>query len=167
MSLLAILVTVFFTYLFVTFFGYVVHRSLHQPWMGRFNKMHMTHHLKLYPPSDYYSEEYRDPGKDSTAKFFAFTTLPVFAIVILLAIFGVLSKLVLFVVLVEMVILGWMHDYLHDSFHITNHWLSRTLLIEKLFNYWNKLHFNHHVNMQTNFGIFDFVWDKLFKTFWK
>jgi sterol desaturase/sphingolipid hydroxylase (fatty acid hydroxylase superfamily) len=150
------------TYLVVSLFGYVVHRSLHQSWTGKLNKAHMTHHLKLYPPSDFYSDKYRDPGGDNTAHIFALAALPIVAAPFILWLCGVLSLCLTLFIVVEMLFIGWLHDYLHDAFHITNHPLTKF----KLFSRWIDLHYLHHIKMQTNFGIFSFHWDRLFRTFW-
>lgn len=160
--MLSIICAIVVTYIGTTLFGYVVHRSLHQSWTGKLNRSHMTHHLKLYPPSDFYSEKYREAGTDSTVKIFAAAAVPVVALPIVLWAFGVLSLGVMTLVIVEMLVIGWLHDHLHDAFHITNHPLTKF----KLFNHWIDLHYLHHIKMQRNFGIFSFGWDRIFKTYW-
>lgn len=145
----------------ITLFGYIVHWALHQSWAGFLNNSHMTHHLKLYPITDYTSDVYRSAGKDNTVKIFAFAALPILAIPILLCIFGMLSIFTAAFVLAEMLFLGFLHDQIHDSFHL-NKSLWKYLPGYKT---WAKNHYNHHVDMQSNFGIFFFMWDRLFKTF--
>jgi len=157
-----VLCVVIATYIVTTLFGYVVHRSLHQSWTGKLNHAHMTHHMKLYPPSDFYSEKYRDPGSDSTVKIFAIAAIPVVALPIILGILGILPLGLAILSVVEMLSIGWLHDYLHDAYHITNHPLTKF----KLFKHWIDLHYLHHIKMQTNFGIFSFFWDRVFRTFW-
>lgn len=147
-------------FLVTTLFGQVIHWSLHQPWSGRFNKSHMTHHLVLYPVSSYKSERYRDPGKDSTVKTFGLVALPLLAAPILLFLFGKLSLFLTLWSLAEMLILGWLHDSIHDSFHLHKSFWSRL----PGYKAWAKKHYLHHVNMQKNFGIFTFFWDRLFGT---
>lgn len=163
----SIAVTLLLTYLFVTLFGYLVHRALHQRWMGVFYASHMTHHIKLYPPSDYYSDTYRSAGKDSTSKFFTVISIPIITTLLLLGWYEILSFKLVIISLVEMLILGWFHDLFHDAFHVKNHWLNKVPLFNITFQKWNQLHFQHHSNMKRNFGIFDFIWDKAFKTFTK
>lgn len=148
-------------FILVNLFGYVAHKCLHQSWTGRFNQAHMTHHLKLYPSTDFFSEEYRDPGRDNTVIIFGMASLPILALPIIFYFLGFLSSSLMIIALVEMLFLGWLHNYLHDAFHISNHWLNRF----NLFKHWVRLHYQHHVNMQTNFGIFSFILDKLFGTF--
>lgn len=164
--MIAILLTIFITYTVTSLFGYVVHWALHKSWAGRFNISHMTHHLKLYPPSDFFSETYRDPGKDNTVKFFAFAAIPLIIASIALYFLGVLSLSLTITVLMVEAVIGFLHDYIHDAFHITNHWMGRVPVLKNIFPIWLKLHYLHHVNMSKNFGIFTFHWDKLFRSYW-
>lgn len=165
--MVTILFTIFITYLITSLFGYIVHRALHQTWSGYFNKAHMTHHLIKYPPEDFLSDTYRNAGKDSTPKFFALAALPIILAPLLLGWFGILSWAVVITIMVVEGLMGFLHDYLHDSFHIKNHLLTKIPVINKLFDLWVKLHYQHHVDMNKNFGIFTFHWDKVFKTFLK
>ena len=160
---MAILFTILFSYLITTLFGHVVHWSLHQSWTGKVNTAHMTHHLKLYPPSDYLSDTYRQAGKDSTPKFFALAALPLIITPIVLWAVGVLSLSIMITIMVMEGLMGFLHNYLHDAFHIRNHWLTR--FMPHIFNRWVELHYQHHVDMNTNFGIFSFHWDRLLGTF--
>ncbi len=163
----AILV-IFLSYLATTLFGYVVHWSLHQKWSGGFNQSHMTHHLKLYPPSDYLSEKYREAGADSTPKFFFFAALPTLILPVLtLCYFEILSWVLTLLAVGVMFGVGLMKNYLHDAFHIKNHTLSKIPIIKTWFNNLVQLHYYHHVDMSKNFGISAFFWDRLFKSFVK
>lgn len=166
MNMVAALLLIFSTFLVTSLFGYVAHWCLHQSWAGKFNASHMTHHLKLYPPEDFTSEVYRNAGKDSTPKFFAIAALPLILAPFVLWFFGIFSLSSVIVVLAMEAVMGFLHDYLHDSFHIKNHWLTRTPLLNVIFGRWIQLHYLHHVDMGKNFGIFAFHWDRIFKTFW-
>lgn len=165
--MLPILVTALIAFLISGLFGYVVHRSLHSSWTGRLNQKHMTHHLTLYPPSDYLSDEYRSPGKDNTTRIFALAAVPLVATPIILVFLGILPISLAITTIVVMLTMGFLHDYLHDAFHIRNHLLTRIPVIKGIFAHWGELHYLHHVDMQKNFGIFLFHWDYLFGTFWK
>lgn len=162
MSLLLLTPAVFIG---ITFFGHVAHWSLHQPWMGRLTTSHMAHHQKLYPPTDMLSDKYRSAGKDSTVWIFAGLSIPVLAVPVVAWLFGLVSLFTAAYVIGEMILLGWLHDYVHDSFHIRGHWLRKVPFLNKLHTHFEKLHFVHHVDMSKNFGIFFSAWDKLFKTF--
>jgi sterol desaturase/sphingolipid hydroxylase (fatty acid hydroxylase superfamily) len=125
----------------------------------------MTHHQKLYPPSDYKSDTYRDAGKDSTTKFFLAITIPMIVGLIVLGVFLHMPLYLMAIALVEALALGWLHDYLHDAFHIKNHKLSKVPVLKHFFVVWDDLHYIHHVDMTKNYGIFTFFWDKVFGTF--
>ena len=165
--MLAILITALIAFFLSSLFGYVVHRSLHQKWTGRLNQKHMTHHLILYPPTDYLSVKYRQAGVDNTVVTFAIAAIPLVAIPIVLGYLGILPLPLVITALVVMGLMGFLHDYLHDAFHIKNHFLNRIPGLRNIFAYWNRLHYLHHIDMQKNFGIFLFHWDHVFKTYWK
>jgi sterol desaturase/sphingolipid hydroxylase (fatty acid hydroxylase superfamily) len=149
----------------ITFFGYCVHKSLHQPWMKQFYESHMVHHLKMYPITDYMSDVYRHAGKHSTTYFFALVSIPILTLPLLLFLFGFISLFTMIFIITEMMVLGWLHNYIHDAFHINNHILNKIPVINKLFFKLNRLHFIHHKDMTKNFGIFAMFWDKLFKSY--
>lgn len=54
-----------------------------------------------------------------------------------------------------------LHIYLHTRYHLSNTWLLRF----DWFRRYRALHFQHHKDMRTNFGIVSFLWDRLFGTF--
>ncbi len=162
-----VLLTIIVVYLLVSLFGYLVHKALHQSWAGRFNKAHMAHHLVLYPPEDFLSNDtYREAGKDNTFWTFALASLPMLGAPIILFILGTLPLYLTIIVVIEMLLIGWLNSYLHDSLHIRNHWLFRVPIIKNIFSRWQDLHRLHHIDMDTNFGIFAFHWDRMFKTYW-
>ena len=164
--MVAIIFTIIITYVVLSLFGHVAHWGLHQPWAGRFNNSHMMHHLKFYPPQDFISEEYRSAGKDSATRFFALASLPFIIAPFVLWFWGILPFGCVIVVLVMEAMMGFLHDYLHTTFHLKNHWLARVPFFHVIFAKWVRLHYLHHVDMSKNFGIFIFHWDRIFKTFW-
>lgn len=145
----------------VTLFGYGVHWAIHQPFMGRFNKSHMTHHEVLYPSGKFFSEKYLDAGKDNTTYTFLIAGAPIVLFPFLLWFLGVISLFSLVLIIAEIAVVGYLHDYLHAAFHVQGHWLHKVPGFDKL----TKLHEVHHDDMSKNFGIYLFAWDKLFKTF--
>lgn len=165
--MMAVLLAIILTFLVTTLFGHVVHWCLHQPWLGAVNNSHMTHHLRLYPADDFTSEVYRNAGKDSTPKFFAVAAIPLVVTPIILAVLGVFTWPITLTVLAVEALMGFLHNYLHDSFHIKNHWLGRVPVLGGIFHRWIELHYLHHVDMSKNYGIFTFFWDRLFGTYWK
>jgi sterol desaturase/sphingolipid hydroxylase (fatty acid hydroxylase superfamily) len=157
----------FFAVLFVSLFvasllGHGIHWAIHQRWMGPAYRGHMQHHLELYPPHDMVSDTYR-AAKWYNSGPFLFTP----PLVIILGTVGGLLWWVgvpLWVIATfgaSLVGFGLLNDWVHDSGHIRNHWASR-------FGWWRKcrdLHVQHHANMRKNYGIFLFVWDRVFGTF--
>jgi len=154
-------IAIVFTFVVLTFLGYVFHAMFHKPWSGRFYKAHMNHHTIQYPPSDFYSDKYRDPGKDNTVLLFAIAFSPIVLTMVILTVTGAVSLLMGLSVLAEMGIIGWLNNSLHDSFHLRNTFWERFAFFDRL----KKLHFQHHVDMSTNFGIFSFIWDQIFETY--
>jgi sterol desaturase/sphingolipid hydroxylase (fatty acid hydroxylase superfamily) len=163
--MLSILIAATLSFLITTLFGHISHWSFHQPFSGSIHKAHMTHHLKLYPPSDYLSETYRQAGGDSTPKFFVIAAIPLLLIPIMLWLFGIISGPAAITVLIVALVVGLMHNYLHDAFHIEGHWMYRIYGIRSLFAHWTTVHYLHHVDMSKNYGIFTFFWDRIFGTY--
>lgn len=151
------------TFIITSFFGYISHWALHQPWTGDFSRSHLTHHLKLYPHTNFLSNSYRNAKSDNSIRFFAIMAIPLYIIPILFYLFKILSIDYIIIIYVVELITGLLHNYLHEFFHIRNHWLTKYNWFNKLV----KLHYTHHLYMNKNYGIFIFSWDRLFKTFSK
>lgn len=149
------------TFILFTFLGYVFHWMFHQKWSGFFYKAHDNHHNIQYPISDLISEKYREAGKDNSTFLFAIAFAPIIIVAVLLIVFGVIGKLLGAFLFVEMSIIGATNIWLHDGFHIHKSVWHKWPGFLKL----RKLHFLHHKNTLTNFGIFSFTFDKLFGTY--
>lgn len=141
--------------------GYAVHWLLHQKWSGMLYAKHMVHHLVLYPVSDFLSESYRRAGRDNTVVTFLFFSIPFFVAPVILYALQVVPAVTAALLLVEIIVVGWLHDYFHDSFHIRGHFLKRYAFFRRL----TDLHYLHHKDMSKNFGIFLFWWDRIFASF--
>jgi sterol desaturase/sphingolipid hydroxylase (fatty acid hydroxylase superfamily) len=150
-------------FVITTLFGHVVHWSLHQGWAGKLNDAHMTHHIRLYPPSDYVSDVYRSPGKDNTVFIFGAAAIPLVITPLVLLLLGYISVFIMVWATVEMLVIGYMHDGIHDAFHVRKSFWHRVPGYSR----WAELHYLHHVDMKTNYGIFFFGWDMVFNTLWK
>lgn len=143
-------------------FGHLVHWALHQPWAGVFHRAHMDHHLVQYPPGDLTSDRYRTVNWRHSGTFLF--TPPLLAI--LGAVGGLLWGLgapawVLVTLGITLVGFGLVNDYVHDSFHVRRHPLNRYGWYRRL----RRLHFVHHVDMGSNYGIVTMVYDRVFGTF--
>jgi sterol desaturase/sphingolipid hydroxylase (fatty acid hydroxylase superfamily) len=163
--MLALLLTILVSFLVSALFGYSAHWLLHQKIAGPFNKAHIEHHEILYPHDDYQSDVYRATSKNSAPIFFAIMGIPLILTPIALYYFRLLPWYLALISLVAMVIFGFLSNYLHDSFHIRNHWLNYIPIIKTPFKKWVLLHWIHHFDQRSNFGIFCFWFDRIFGTF--
>jgi sterol desaturase/sphingolipid hydroxylase (fatty acid hydroxylase superfamily) len=161
MLLLKLLLAVATGGLITTFMGYLVHWVFHQPWSLWFYNAHMNHHKIQYPPTDFFSDTYKSAGRDSTAVLFVIAFAPIMLAIIAMTFLGILSLPVGLTTLASLIGWGLVHDHLHDQFHLTNSRWNKLPFFETL----RKIHYVHHLDMRLNFGIFFFVWDKMFKTY--
>jgi sterol desaturase/sphingolipid hydroxylase (fatty acid hydroxylase superfamily) len=146
-----------------TFLGWVVHWTMHQKWAGRFNKAHMTHHVKMYPAKDLTSGKYRKAGSDDGV----FVFVPIIALGVALLDTGLyflgVSLTALLISGALSVAIGAAHDWIHEAFHTESPWLSKLEWFRNL----RALHFHHHRKMKFNLGILVYVWDRLLRTYQK
>ena len=119
-------------------------------------KPHMTHHLKLYPATDFLSEKYRNPGKDTAVFLFAPFVLGLIGIVFLVVPFPYSLAFA-----IQLLFHSWLTNYIHDSIHVKGHFLERF----RWFIWLRHLHLQHHVNMRRNLGIMTFEVDKVLDTY--
>lgn len=160
-----IIITAIVTFLIANLIGYAIHYSLHQSWTGNLNKKHLNHHTIQYPANDYMSDVYRDAGKDNTVFTFIPIVLAVIIIPIALGLLGLMTLASVITAEVIILLISFLHNYIHDAFHVTNHILYRLPIIRNIFSRWSYLHWLHHCKMQRNFGIFTFFLDRLFGTY--
>lgn len=163
--MLAWLLTIFLSYFIINLFGWVVHKFLHSKASKKWGLAHKFHHFQLYPAKDFFSDTYRDAGEHASPKFFILLALPILGGVVILWWIGILSLGMMIVSLLIMFSVGILDDLIHDAFHIRNSWLTRLPIIKHFFLRWRKLHYFHHQKTKTNFGIFNFWFDRLFGTF--
>lgn len=164
MMLLITLITLVITYFLTTLFGYVVHWCFHHPWAGRIKTAHLKHHT-LYSGEDYLSDDYRKAGKDSTVRLFMLPSILLLALPVLFFYLEIIPWWLSLLIGLEMGFTGWLHNYLHEAFHINGHFLNKIPLIKKAFDHLSHLHYEHHNDMTKNFGICSFIWDRLFHTY--
>jgi sterol desaturase/sphingolipid hydroxylase (fatty acid hydroxylase superfamily) len=145
------------TFLIGNLLGYLVHRLLHWSEMGKLYQDHLHHHTTIYPPDDYLSDTYREPPTGNGQGLYYLSPILALSIVVLVFLgwqYGLLT-------LVEGILVLKLNAYLHDATHIRGHWLERFTWFHRL----RWLHFQHHVKVATNFGIFVWFPDKLFRTY--
>lgn len=150
------------TYLLTSLLGYVVHWTIHQRWAGAAYKAHRAHHIDLYPPGRLISDTYLSAGKQSTVYTFLLAFAPLLLLPIVLCLAGVFTWGMALSAVLAMGAVGLLNDVIHDSFHVKGHWLGRII---PGYGRMRELHFVHHVNMKRNFGIYSFIWDRIFRTY--
>lgn len=158
-----VLLAIPLVFVMITLFGYGMHWCLHQPFMGRFYRSHQVHHFKLYPPERFLSDHYLDPGPDNTFKIFVVFGSPLIILPVVLFFLHSIGLPVFGATLLSLAVFGFLNDYLHDAFHIRHSWLRKYGWFERL----TDLHLQHHIRVQSNFGIYWFGWDRLWGTFQK
>lgn len=147
----------------ICFLGYWTHQWFHHPSSGWLYRAHQNHHFIQYPPHAYLSDTYKSAGTDSTRILFAIVFSPLIIGLSVLTFFGVLSLWHGIAALLSLGLWGYVHDYVHDQFHLSNTWLLK--LPGSWFTNWRRIHYIHHLDQTKNFGIVYFGWDKWFGTF--
>lgn len=144
-KLLAVLATVVIAFFLSEWVGFSVHRLAHWPGSGWLFRNHLRHHAEAYPPSRYQTERYLGDLKTSFLRIFVplFVGLNVLAWIVLpwhlATIFFVTSSAT-----------ALANSYLHDSYHMNDHWLRRFGWHRRLVD----THYVHHLNVKKNLGIY-------------
>jgi len=142
-------------------FGYLAHWIMHKRWSGRLYQAHYTHHQVLYPPEDMYSDKYREAGIDDSGKLFILLFLPIILVILAFGWFKVIPLWAAILTVIEMGLIGYLHDFWHEKFHLSNTWWKKF----KWFQHLTQLHYIHHIETSKNLGIFNFWWDRVFKSY--
>lgn len=149
---------------------YLWHIIAHQTWSGRMYRVHMIHHMKLYPPKRFLSDKplpshslWSLDGLCHQGPLFG---LVLSEILLLRYLFKhsmkvrVDNKCIYFMV-AGLALFGHIGNVLHISFHIRGHWLERY----KWFLMCRELHWVHHKgDMKKNYMLVDFGMDELFSS---
>jgi sterol desaturase/sphingolipid hydroxylase (fatty acid hydroxylase superfamily) len=159
------------------FAGYWLHRLLHSNKFPALSRGHLIHHFLIYGPRQpMRAGDYRDAtdNRYSVGNVGSEWLAP--SSIILLSCWGVMALLgvpTVYQVLALCTLLGWpilMFSYLHDRMHIENFWMTRVPLLRAWFLRARRLHDIHHRsvnregNMDTNFGIGFYFFDRFFRT---
>jgi len=156
--LLNILLTIIGSFLISETIGYGVHRLAHWPKSGGLYRDHLYHHFQAYPPGQYMTEKYLGDLKTSFLPYF----VPVFILLNLTALAFLPWQLFVFFLTTSSIV-ALVNTYLHDSFHVSGHWLKRFSWHLHL----SSVHLIHHHNVKRNLGIYWFGLDRIFGTFKK
>jgi hypothetical protein len=124
--------------------------------MGKLYEDHYHHHVTIYPPDDYLSDDYREPPTGSEQGIYYLIPILILslAVVPLGWYYGLLAR-------VEGVAVLKANAYVHDALHIRGHKWEKHAWYHHL----RWLHFQHHVDVATNLGIFVWYPDRLFGSY--
>lgn len=160
MSLLYIIVGIL-NLIFMAALGYFSHRFFHNVRSKRFYQAHRTHHFSVYPKHDLISKTYRSAGKDNTFYLFAAIFAPIVIAAIILTLTSVIPFWMGIMILFEMLIISIVNEFLHNAFHLEKSLWHHFPNFKKL----RTLHFIHHSFTRKNFGIYSYIFDKIFGTY--
>src|SRR5947209_1230763 len=142
------------------YLGSLIQMSLHwfvghRPLGGAIHRIHMLEHHGIYSGDALVADTYSDEEQSATAYYAApavalggaaYATLP----------------LDIFVVLVAALSASYAaHVYVHTQYHLNHSWLRRFGWFHRK----RELHFVHHRDASKNFGVIEFVWDRVFGTY--
>ena len=172
-----LIATLFAAALFAELVGYLLHRVLHSDLLPSLSRSHLIHHLVHYGPQQpMRTPAYRDAtdGRVALGNVGLEWTAPI-ALILLLCWGGMnllgVSWPYQLVALITMI--SWavfMFSYLHDRMHLQGFWMARAPLFKNWFLRARRLHdihhhsLNDHGQMDRNFGIGFFFFDRLFGT---
>ena len=146
--------------LYVEFMGYITHRFfIHDGiFSDKLRATHYYHHEIKYPYYDFESEKYR-LSHDSlpwilTIIFGGYIPLTIFCY------FNIINIYLAILLFITSSLHIYVISYIHDSYHIKGHWLNKY----EWYKYNKHCHYIHHLD-DMNYGITNYVFDKIFGTF--
>ena len=144
-------------YVFTQTAGHCIHWVLHRTWAGPIHISHNDHHRRKYTPKDFLDTKYRYVDEGNSP--FIYYAIP--AVIFVALGFYLLPFHWALILSVELALVAFANDWIHLQLHIDGHWLERYRWFWRC----RDLHWQHHVNEGTNYGIFSFFTDKLFGSF--
>lgn len=175
-----ILSSILLGFFYAEVISYPIHRLLHSNTIPALSRDHMLHHLQLYGPQN----PLRTPTYlTSVDNRFSFLGLgrEWWYLILAANLIGFILCLILQIPLSYTTIFltaatAWGvfgFFYIHDAFHITNQWLTKSSLFKRWFTTARKLHDIHHLEindsgkMTKNFGICFYFMDRILNTYQK
>jgi len=148
----------FFLFWVVELVGYLWHRFVaHLGYLGDTIRItHYCHHEEIYPHTDFESVKYHT-AHDTWPWYIPFFL----AVAIMLLLWGnrVMATATLVFVLIYAIVHAYSISYIHDSYHIKDHWLNNFAWYREN----RRLHYIHHLD-NCNYGITIYTMDKIFGT---
>ncbi len=127
-----------------TFNVWCIHWLFHRRWLIKLYSNHLEHHS----------------SNQEDRFLFSRISIPFLVLIILFTIFGIYTTVNGTIILISTILCTGLHDFMHYHFHKKNSYYNKYAWFQKL----RRRHFDHHRNMNTNYGIIFFGWDKLFRT---
>lgn len=154
--LLNVLIAIVASFFFAEAVGFFIHKLAHWPGSGKLFRNHLHHHAVIYPPENYTTKKYVANVRTSFLPVF----VPLFIVCNAVAwtFFSWPIALIFFLMSSGVSLVS---NYMHDSFHVENHWLDRFRWHRLL----RELHHVHHKHTRKNLGIYMFLYDRLFRSF--
>ena len=145
---------------YVEFMGYITHRFfIHDGiFSDKLRATHYCHHEIKYPYYNFESEKYR-LSHDSLPWVLTIIFGGWFPLIIL-CYFNVINVYLAILLFITSSLHIYVLSYIHDSYHIKDHWLNKY----EWYKYNKHCHYIHHLD-DMNYGITNYVFDKLFGTF--
>jgi sterol desaturase/sphingolipid hydroxylase (fatty acid hydroxylase superfamily) len=157
-----ILITIIAIGFLVELLGYLWHRfCAHLGYAGDIiRKPHFEHHEIYYPHNNMETFIYRVKGflKGDSWPWFV-PILSIYTVVLYLWWKQIINKKMLITITIWMMFHIYLISYIHDSYHIQNHWLNRFDWYRE-----NKVCHNLHHYYNCNYGISNYSMDRLFGT---
>jgi sterol desaturase/sphingolipid hydroxylase (fatty acid hydroxylase superfamily) len=162
MEIKKIIITILVTVVLVELFGYIWHRfSAHLGYAGdTIRTPHYEHHEVYYPYTDMEAEEYRIKGLFNGDSWPWFVPITLFIMGLgMLWYMNRVDTTIFIIMTITLLVHVYVISYIHDSYHITNHWLNQFSWYKK-----NKIYHNLHHYYNCNYGISNYSMDFLFGT---
>jgi hypothetical protein len=137
------IVLVGFTYIFMNIAEWAIHRASHYKESGSLYLWHKLHHID-YPVTRLESDVYIDSSSTKDNIFLRYIIL------VLVVVWSVSTLRTFLVVFIEVSLYSLLVDYFHKQLHLKD----STFKNYKLFQYYKRNHFNHHIKQNTNYGFF-------------
>ena len=146
--------------IFTEFIGYLSHRYIvHDGIIGdKIRITHYCHHEIKYPYYDFESEKYRIANDN--LPWILTIIVAAYIPTIVLYLFNVINIYLMVYLLIYFTLHLFFISYIHDSYHYKNHWLNKY----DWYRYNRECHYIHHLD-DMNYGITNYIFDKLFGTF--
>tara|TARA_B100001057_G_scaffold498415_1_gene605334 strand:+ start:221 stop:856 length:636 start_codon:yes stop_codon:yes gene_type:complete len=154
------IIITFASAIYTEFIGYLSHRFIvHDGIIGdKIRITHYCHHEIKYPYYDFESDKYRISNDNIPWVF----TIVVAAYIpsILEYLFNFIDIFMMIYLLMHFILHLFFISYIHDSYHYKKHWLNKY----RWYKYNKHCHYIHNLD-DVNYGITNYVFDKLFGTF--